>query len=355
MMSANAQSSQHAKLRLLLDNAGIYKKQHGYYTLVISLTTCMFALSVAGIVITHNSLPFLLLVAICCAFVYVQFAFVIHDAVHDQITDSPRINRAIALAYGFAVWFSPSWWFLKHNHGHHLNPNHLQKDPDVKIPILAFTPLQAIRKWWLFKLIVRYQAILFTPILFLFEAGNIRFNSGKHLLLYLLFGKKKKEVKYPFVEFVLFIAHPLLYFGLLFWLIEPWHAFWFIVVHQGLTGVYLGFVFATNHKGMPMADGTQGWDSLRRQVEPTRNILADGWLGWLINFLMGGLNYQLPHHIDSSIPRCNLRRANEICRDFCKARHIPYYEENVWQAYYRIFVFLHQIGKVLRTKTATSL
>ncbi len=331
----------------LLKDAGLYNRQHGYYARVMSGTLSLFILGIMGIILTHNTLWILLLVAVFQSFVSTQFGFLAHDAVHDQIFASQKANRAIALFCGFVMWLSPSWWGDKHN-THHRYPNALGKDRDINISIFALTQIQALSKHWPITIIVKYQAIFFIPAIFMLEALSIRLDSLQHLIFSLL---GKKEVTYRPVEFAIFLIHPIVYFGLLFWLIDPWyHAALFIGVHQGFLGVYMGLVFATNHKGMLMIDEDTKLDSLRLQVLTTRNVTG----GWLVDFLMGGLNFQIPHHINSWMPRCNFKKANEICRDFCEEHDITYCEMSVWKAYHTIFAFLHRIGSVLRKKLATS-
>ena len=324
---------------------GLYERQYAYYALLIFKVLALLGLGLLGIVLTHNNLSLLLLMAVFQPFSSTQFGFLAHDAVHDQIFMSPKLNRMIALGCGIVLWLSPSWWGEKHN-THHRYPNVLTKDRDVNISIFALTPVQALSKWWLIKQVVKYQAIFFIPAIFLLEAISIRLDSLQHLILSLI---GKKEVTYRPIEFASFLIHPVVYFGLLFWLIDPWyHAALFIVVHQGFLGVYLGLVFATNHKGMLMVDDETKLDSLRLQVLTTRNVKG----GCLIDFLMGGLNYQIPHHINSWIPRCNLKKANEVCREFCLTQGITYCEESVWKSYRIIFTFLHSIGGVLRKRLA---
>ena len=79
----------------------------------------------------------------------------------------------------------------------------------------------------------------------------------------------------------------------------PVQALVFIAVHQGLLGLYLGSVFAPNHKGMPILSKDDDSDFLRRQVLTARNVRG----GRLTDLLLGGLNYQIEHHLFPSMPR----------------------------------------------------
>ena len=87
--------------------------------------------------------------------------------------------------------------------------------------------------------------------------------------------------------------------------LSPLKAVVFIVVQQALFGLYLGCSFAPNHKGMPMLAADDQSDFLRRQVLTSRNVRGS----WLVDFALGGLNYQIEHHLFPSMPRPNLRRS----------------------------------------------
>ena len=82
------------------------------------------------------------------------------------------------------------------------------------------------------------------------------------------------------------------------------------MVQQGLFGLYLGCSFAPNHKGMPTLTEADRLDFLRRQVLTSRNVRG----GCLVDFVLGGLNYQIEHHLFPSMPRPNLRHAQPIVR-----------------------------------------
>ena len=106
-------------------------------------------------------------------------------------------------------------------------------------------------------------------------------------------------------EATLLGAHFAVYLGAVFLVLPPIKAVAFILVQQGLLGFYLGCSFAPNHKGMPILAASDKTDFLRRQVLTSRNVRG----GWLTDFALGGLNYQIEHHLFPSMPRPNLRRA----------------------------------------------
>ena len=102
---------------------------------------------------------------------------------------------------------------------------------------------------------------------------------------------------------------------MVFLVLSPVKAVVFIVVQQGLFGLYLGCSFAPNHKGMLVLGADDRTDFLRRQVLTSRNVRG----GWLTDFALGGLNYQIEHHLFPSMPRPNLRRSQAMIEAFCAA------------------------------------
>ena len=47
---------------------------------------------------------------------------------------------------------------------------------------------------------------------------------------------------------------------------------------------------------------------------------------------MGGLNYQIEHHLFPNMPRPHLRKAQEIVKEYCEAHTIPYTETGLFQS-----------------------
>ena len=119
-------------------------------------------------------------------------------------------------------------------------------------------------------------------------------------------------------------------------------------MQQGLFGLYLGVSFAPNHKGMPVLDATDRSGFLRRQVLTSRNVRG----GWLTDLALGGLNYQIEHHLFPSMPRPNLRHSQAIIRAFCQERDLPYCQTSLAGSYAQALRYLHNVGKSARTAVA---
>jgi len=110
-------------------------------------------------------------------------------------------------------------------------------------------------------------------------------------------------------------------------------------------GFYMGAVFAPNHKGMALIDRDAPVDFLHRQVLTTRNVKPN----FLVDYLLGGLNYQIEHHLFPSIPRNKLGQARLIVQKFCHERSIPYRESGLSQSYFEVLRYLHAVVEPLRS------
>ena len=139
-------------------------------------------------------------------------------------------------------------------------------------------------------------------------------------------------------------GHLPVYLYLVFGHIGGMDGLYFFLLHQGLFGVYLGSIFATNHKGMLMLDSNTKLDFFRSQVLTTRNVT-----GSVANdFVYGALNYQIEHHLFPTMPRNKLKEAQGVIRDFCNSRSVEFYETGVIRSYREILGFLHEVSAPLR-------
>jgi fatty acid desaturase len=297
--------------------------------IAVGLGLCVAVLALAGGVLVQT------LNGMFLAFVFTQAGFLMHDAGHHQIFRSSAHNELVGLLYAnLLLGLSYSWWTDKHNR-HHANPNQLDLDPDIDYPVLAFSEEQVLAKRWPWRFIVRYQAFFFFPLLLL-EGLNLRFATAEHLV--------RGRAKRPWLEGSLLALHYAIYLGAVFSLLRTGPALAFIIANQALTGVYGGAVFAPNHKGMAVFERDSTASFLERQVLSSRNVRP----GPLTDFLYGGLNYQIEHHLFPSVPRHHLPAAHGIIRRFCEERGLAYSETGVIQSYREIISYLHRVSAPLR-------
>jgi fatty acid desaturase len=314
---AGSAGSDFARLSARVAAAGLMRRRPGYYLARFLLVGSATAATLVAFLLLGDS-PWQLLVAAVAAVVYGQIALLAHDVAHRQVFRTRRPSAVTGRIIGnLGIGMSYGWWMDKHTR-HHANPNHEGLDPDVEPGALVFTDEQAKASTGLNRLVNRHQALLFFPLLTL--AGiDLRRGSVAGLL-----GERGAKVHRRGLELTLLAAHAVGYLAALFAVLPPGLALAFFAVHQGLFGVYLGSIFAPNHKGMEMPG--ERLDFLRKQVLTSRNVAGGRLTDGLLHVAMGGLNHQIEHHLFPSMPTPNLRRSRRLVREYCAEIGVPYHE-----------------------------
>lgn len=328
---APARGSDYAQLSRQIKQAGLLRRRPGYYTCKIAVTAALLAAGWAAFILVGDSW-WQLAVAAFLAAVFTQVGFLGHDAGHRQIFRSPRANYVLGILHGnLAIGLSYGWWVTKHNR-HHAHPNTVGQDPDIMLTALAFTSAQARASGTARRLVFRYQAYLFFPMLLL-EAFSLHIASIRALA--------SRPSRHRAQETALLAVHIAGYLVVVLLVLSPVRAVVFILVQQGLFGLYLGSSFAPNHKGMLVLQAADRTDFLRRQVLTSRNVHG----GWLTDFALGGLNYQIEHHLFPSMPRPNLSRSQAIVKEFCHQRGLPYCQSSLLGSYTQALRYLNTVGR----------
>ncbi len=324
--------SAYAELSRQVREAGLLKRRPGYYAWKIAITAAAMVAGWAAVVLVGNSW-WVLAVAAFLAVIFAQFGFLGHDAGHRQIFGSRRASYLAGILLGnLGIGLSYGWWVSKHNR-HHAHPNTEGADPDIMLGALAFTEAQVGTCRGVARLVYRYQAYLFFPMLLL-EAVNLHVASIRALASRAS-GRRPAETALLAVHFAGYLTLVLLVLG-------PVKAAVFIVVQQGLFGLYLGCSFAPNHKGMLILSADDRSDFLRRQVLTSRNVNG----GWLTDLALGGLNYQIEHHLFPSMPRPNLRRSQPLIREFCQQAGLSYCQTGLVASFSQALRYLNALGRL---------
>ncbi|MER5531864.1 acyl-CoA desaturase [Streptomyces sp. NPDC002677] len=337
---ARSAGSDFARLSRTIADSGLMGRRPGYYTARIGVVAAVYAGGWAAFILIGASW-WTLAVAGVLALTFGQVALVTHDIAHRQVFRLRRTSESTGrVAANAAIGMGFGWWQEKHTR-HHANPNHEQLDPDIVPDLLVWTRAQAGEASGLPRLIGRSQAFLFFPLLTL-ESLNLHVASVRAL--------RTRSLRNRLVEAILLFGHFACYLTVVFLVLPPGMAVAFIAVHQGLFGLYLGSVFAPNHKGMPILTGADRPDFLRRQVLTSRNVHG----GRLTDIVLGGLNYQIEHHLFPSMPTPNLRKAQVIVRRYCEELGVDYLETGLATSYRQALRSLHQAGAPLRRTKATA-
>jgi fatty acid desaturase len=327
--------SDFANLSQRIAAAGLMRRRPGYYVARIGLVAALYIACWVAFVAVGDSW-YQLIVAPCLAIVFAQLALVAHDIAHRQVFRTRRPSEIAGLIAGnLGIGMSYGWWMDKHTR-HHANPNHEDRDPDLAPDVLVWSTRQAAASRGAPRLLGRWQAFLFFPLLTL-EGLSLHVNSLRALA--------RPSLRLRWAETGLLLLHFAAYLAALMLVLSPVRALVFLAIHQALFGVYLGCTFAPNHKGMEMlTEDSDQLDFLRRQVLTSRNVRG----GHLVNTLLGGLNYQIEHHLFPSMPTPNLRQARPIVRDYCAEVGVAYTEAGLIDSYRQALRHLHEAGAPLR-------
>jgi fatty acid desaturase len=311
---------------------GLLNPRYGYYALKTLSNLALMAGAWYLFVRVGNSW-WTLAVAVLLAFSNTQTGFLGHDVGHRQVIRRSRWQDALGYFHGdLLLGFSYSWW-VNHHNKHHGHPNHLKRDSDIVRRRVIFLPEQGFERPGRAKqFIVRHQHLLFFPLLTT-EAIGLRVASFKAV--------RNGELKNRWLEATLIAIHLATYVTVLFMFLSPAKAVCFLLVNQLLFGLYIGSVFAPNHKGMPIERPGDNWDWLTRQVRTSRNIRSS----YLTDFLFGGLNYQIEHHLFPGLARPNLRRARIITMQFCQEQGITYHEVSCYRSYAEVIAHLRRTSQ----------
>lgn len=313
---------------------GLLRRTPWFYRAVGVVLALAFGGIVTGFILLGDSW-FQLLMAGALGLVFTQVAFLAHEAGHRQILSTGPTNDRLARLLAGATGLSFSWWDSKHTR-HHANPNRVGKDPDIEVDTISFLEEDAQTARGLRRAITRRQGWLFFPLLTL-EGLNLHMLSVRHLF-------SRQPVQARWSELALLTGRFALLLLPIFLLLPLGMAFAFVGVQLAVFGVYMGASFAPNHKGMPVIAADAKLDFFTKQVRTSRNIRG----GWWATALMGGLNYQVEHHLFPSMARPYLARARVIVREHCQTLGVPYTETSLWRSYAIVIEYLNRVGLAAR-------
>ncbi|MGP3534718.1 fatty acid desaturase family protein [Microbacterium sp. RD1] len=315
---------------------GLLRRAPLFYAAVAGAILVGFGGAITGFILLGDSW-FQLLIAGALGILFTQVAFLAHEAAHRQILASGPANDRLSRIIGPGlVGMSYSWWNSKHSR-HHANPNRVGKDPDIEIDTISFVEDDAAKARGLVRFITQHQGWFFFPLLTL-EGLNLHFLSIKHLVT------TRGPLPGRWMELSLILLRLAVVIVPVFLFLPLGMAFAFIGVQLAVFGVYMGASFAPNHKGMPIIAPDARIDFFTKQVRTSRNVRG----GWWATALMGGLNYQVEHHLFPSMARPYLSRARDIVRDACETLDVPYTETSLLRSYGIVISYLNRVGLAAR-------
>ena len=111
-----------------------------------------------------------------------------------------------------------------------------------------------------------------------------------------------------------------------------------------LAGLLLAVAFGVGHNGMAVYDADKAPGFAELQVTTTRNVDETPFTSWF----MGGLHYQIEHHLFSSVPRHKLHLVAALLRPLCAQHGVPYRSTGLWEGTVEVLAHLKEIADDLR-------
>jgi len=207
-------------------------------------------------------------------------------------------------------------WQFEHQVAHHMDPNVPGKDNDCAIadPILRFHPAVG-RRWW--------HKINHYTTFFGITFGFWKWNASD---VYYYFSQQIGSVKFHlnYSDWVSLLCFKVVWISVR--VILPWYLHGFrtfftgFVIFMAIGAHYLENIFIVNHiqeELLPKEDAH--W--AERQVMATTNWCGGGYIA---NFISGGLNHQVEHHLFPSYSTYVYPVIAPIVEQTCKDFNLPY-------------------------------
>lgn len=254
---------------------------------------------------------------------------VTHDALHGAYSDNPRINSAIGWVFDL-LGANGYMWKITHNVIHHTYTNIEGVDEDLSVsPLLRLSPGAPLRLVHRFQHYYAFFAYGLSTLFWVF-VKDFKYFFQKDLGPY-------QDKKHPRGEWVNLFVTKVLYYG---WAIVlplvvltqvTWWQFLigFVVMHL-VAGFILGVIFQLAHvvegPDYPAPDekGRMEHQWLLHEMETTANFARHNRL---LTWYVGGLNYQVEHHLFPKVCSCHYAAIGPIVERVAKRHGVPYYAQ----------------------------
>jgi linoleoyl-CoA desaturase len=305
------------------------------------------AIALYGTLVFFTPTPWIAL--ILCFFLGLNLALigfnVMHDGGHQSFSKHRWVNILAAHLLN-ALGGNAHFWQVKHNVNHHTftNVEGLDSDIDVK-PFMRLHEGQPLRPYhrlqhiyWVFLYGISYLAWVFYEDFQKYFDSRISKNSlpkklpfGQHIIFW------ATKLVYVF----LYVAFPIYWLG---WL--PWLTGFLVITFVCGVGISVVFQLAHVVKGTQFfSPGQEGqrYDWAIHQVRSTANFATSSrFLYWLL----GGLNFQVEHHLFPRISHVHYPVVARHVRQTCREYGIVYQEyKTLWSAFVSHIQLLHSLGR----------
>ncbi|QDH81653.1 acyl-CoA desaturase [Echinicola soli] len=273
---------------------------------------------------------------------------VMHDAIHGSYSKKPLVNKYLGYTMNL-IGANSSVWRIQHNVLHHTYTNIDQGDDDINAPFfLRFSP--NAKRYWIHRFQHLYIWLFYglSTVSWITAKDFIRANRYRKLGFFNKKGEFRKAIwkiggwKLFYYSYALVL--PLIMVPLPMWMI----VLAFLSMHF-VTGISISMVFQTAHvvsnTTFPKPDdkGVIAHDWTLHQLASTSNYAPNNrFFSWLI----GGLNFQVEHHLFPNICHVHYRKLSKIVSKTAMEYNVPYLVKRTFlMALFDHVKMLRQLGR----------
>jgi fatty acid desaturase/cytochrome b involved in lipid metabolism len=308
-----------------------------HYILPITLSEAAITMLLYLFLSLYVSMYRSYLVAILVGVLTGRLGFLMHTGNHCGVSHNIIINRIVGY-FMDVIGSTNVIWSYEHQVAHHMDPNEIEKDNDCEIgnpffrfhPELKWHPLQSFQhitipiamsigflKWYLSD----FFHYLYGSV------GNVTFKATTYDWLVL--------VTFKAFWFVLHFALPWYYHGLR-------HALGLSIVLMVIGAHYLENVFIVNHIQHGLVPPPNSHWAIK-QVLATANWKSRSHF---YNFVSGGLNHQIEHHLFPSVSTWLYPHISPIVQQTCTEFDLPYFNYSCFsEAWLDMNSYLKALGQ----------
>lgn len=252
---------------------------------------------------------------------------VMHDGAHGSYSSKPWVNNTMALALNL-LGGNALLWQQKHNINHHsfTNVEGLDDDIDIK-PFIRIHEDQ--KGYWFHKFQHVYALFLYglTYFFWVFYRDFKKYFTGKiaentpmkkmtlneHIIFWL----------FKVIHFGIFLVLPIYYAGL-------WQTIVGYLTMSFVTGLMLAIVFQLAHvvedAHFYAPETGKEYPEVEWAIHQVNTTVNFGTRSKMLNWLLGGLNFQVEHHLFPKISHVHYPAINKIVMETCKEYNVSYKE-----------------------------
>jgi linoleoyl-CoA desaturase len=301
--------------------------------------------SYAGIYIFQDNYALVILMGMIMGLSAVSiFLNVVHDAAHGVFSRNRKFNT-MAKHLGEFIGLNTYIWDIRHNMQHHVFTNIIGGDLFLdNMALVRMTPHHRYRP------IHRYQH-LYAPFFYMFYTFYWTF-----VLDFKLFTMKDicnlKNLKHPRKEWIILFTTKLFFIGYMIvapalLTSTPWYilvfAFLMMQISGGLLGALIGILpHFMEGPTFPVVENNlirSSWGE--HELETSLDFAPSSRL-W--NWLSGGSNTHVAHHLFPNISQAHYYELTPIIEKYCLENGYPYMKVTIWEGIKLHYRFLRKLG-----------